>query len=395
MFRFRLPITDNYELPSFYIFLTHFPLNMSKLSYGLNVTKKPSLGQRPPPAKRKTIFDDDSGPEDGADEEEQSESISTIGGLQPTSKTKSSSSSLGLQTTLPPSRPSKPPKTPQYGDLSTNHTTFKKSKNAQEIDPSIYDYDAVYDSIHSAPSNDYSPSSTSTTAKAPIDKKPKYMTDLLAAAEVRKRDQLRAKEKLLAKEREAEGDEFADKEKFVTGAYKRQQEEMRKLEAEEAEKEKEAEERKRREGSGMKALYRGLLDRDEEKHRAVMKAVDEGKGKGSKDGKINEEKKGKTEVEMAKEKGAVVNEDGQIVDKRQLLSAGLNAGVAPKARAAPDERRGGITRGGKVESARERESRLFEEQLLGKRSASPDDVESRAAKSRKMEDELLAAMGSP
>jgi coiled-coil domain-containing protein 55 len=59
------------------------------------------------------------------------------------------------------------------------------------------------------------------------------MDKLLATAEVRKRDFLIAQEKKFQKEREMEGDEFAGKEKFVTGAYKRQQEEMRK--AEEAE----------------------------------------------------------------------------------------------------------------------------------------------------------------
>lgn len=37
----------------------------------------------------------------------------------------------------------------------------------------------------------------------------------------------------MAREREAEGDEFADKEAFVTQAYKDQQAEVRKAEAEE------------------------------------------------------------------------------------------------------------------------------------------------------------------
>ena len=59
------------------------------------------------------------------------------------------------------------------------------------------------------------------------------MEKLLASAEVRKRDYLIAQEKKYQKEREEEGDEFADKEKFVTTAYKRQQEEMRKAEEEE------------------------------------------------------------------------------------------------------------------------------------------------------------------
>lgn len=352
---------------------------MSTLSYGLNITKKPSLGTRPPPAKRKTIFDDDddSGPEDEPDKHDQgAENISTIGGLQPSSKRPSST-----KPSAPPSRPSKAPKISQYGDLSTRHSTSKHSKNAQDVDPNIYDYDGVYDSLHAKPA--------SSEFKADIEKKPKYMGNLLAAAEVRKRDQLRAKEKMLAKEREAEGDDFADKEKFVTGAYKRQQEEMRKLEAEEAIREREAEERKRREGGGMKALYKNMLERDEMKHKEVMKAVEEGRGANLVDTK--EEKKEKSDAELAKERGAIMNEEGQVVDKRQLLSAGLNAAAPPKPRPPPDSRSAGSKgASSRQESARERETRLFEEQLLGKGSASDsDDEDERAGQSKKFEDELL------
>jgi hypothetical protein len=371
---------------------------MSKLSYGLNITKKTSPGQRPPPAKRKTIFDDDdSEPEDAPNDSETSESISTLGGLQPSST--KSKSSLSTNASTAPSIRSKPPKISQYGDLSTHHSTSKHAKSAQEIDPSIYDYDAVYDSLHVKPTS----SSTSATVRADIEKKPKYMGNLLAAAEVRKRDQLRAKEKMLAKERELEGDEFADKEKFVTGAYKRQQEEMRRLEEEESIKEAQAEERKRREGGGMKALYKNLLERDEEKHKEVMKAVEEGRGKEDGGDIPGDEKKEKSEVELAKEKGALLNEEGQVVDKRQLLSAGLNAGAAPKARPQPAAGSGSVSMGGRAdggrggrETLRDRETRLFEEQLLGKRLVSDDsdNEDERAAKSRKLEDELLG-LGTP
>ena len=200
---------------------------------------------------------------------------------------------------------------------------------------------------------------------------------------------------MLAKERELEGDEFADKEKFVTGAYKRQQEEMRRLEEEEVVREREAEERKRREGGGMKALYKNLLERNEVKHKEVMKAVEEGRGKEDKvGGEEKEAKKGKSEAELAKEKGAVINEEGQVVDKRQLLSAGLNAASAPKPKLPPDPRSkgSGPAGGGRGRaSAREQETRNFEEQLLGKHGVddSSDEERSRASKSRKLEDELL------
>jgi coiled-coil domain-containing protein 55 len=63
------------------------------------------------------------------------------------------------------------------------------------------------------------------------------MDKLLASAEVRKRDYLIAQEKKYKKEREQEGEEFAGKEKFVTNAYKRQQEEIRKAEEEERQRE--------------------------------------------------------------------------------------------------------------------------------------------------------------
>ena len=150
----------------------------------------------------------------------------------------------------------------------------------------------------------------------------------------------------------------------------------------------------------MKAMYKNLLDRDELKHKEVMKAVEESRGKDDKvNGEEKEGKKEKSEVEIAKEKGAFVNEEGQVVDKRQLLSAGLNAASAPKQKPPPDPRSKGSGpgggRGGRT-SARERETRNFEEQLLGKHGAddSSDDEADRASKSRKLEDELLG-FGSP
>ena len=55
----------------------------------------------------------------------------------------------------------------------------------------------------------------------------------METAELRKQDRLRAEDKMIAKERQREGDEFKDKEEFVTPAYLKQQEELRKLELEE------------------------------------------------------------------------------------------------------------------------------------------------------------------
>jgi Nuclear speckle splicing regulatory protein 1, N-terminal len=66
---------------------------------------------------------------------------------------------------------------------------------------------------------------------------PKYISNLLTSAATRKLDYIRAEDKLIQREREAEGDEFADKEKFVTQAYKDQMAEVRKAEEEEKKRE--------------------------------------------------------------------------------------------------------------------------------------------------------------
>lgn len=350
----------------------YYPVTMSKLAYGLNVTKKAPSG--PGPVKRKTIFDSDSDAEDNPNPKPAQKPKQALGGLQSTSSKPSS----------------KAPKVCPNGNLAAKHSASKHTQTAQSLDPSIYDYDGVYDSLHSGPK----PSSTDLTNPAEP-KKPRYMTQLLAASEVRKRDAVRAKEKMLAKEREAEGDDFIDKEQFVTAAYKRQQAAMREAEADEEKREKEAEERKRREGGGMKQLYKGMLEKDEERHQVAMKQAEEVVKKGplKEDPKV-EANKDKSETELAKEKGAVINEEGQVVDKRQLLGAGLNAG-AGAAKVAAREQRTGDSRGGRGGdkiSDRDRETRAFEEQLLGKRGASDDEdgsEEARAAKSRKMEDDIL------
>ncbi|KAI4147293.1 MAG: hypothetical protein LQ340_005620, partial [Diploschistes diacapsis] len=209
----------------------------SALSYGLNLPKKPSLASRlAAQPKRKTIFDDgdddgDDGPEDGSTGPKDTvEVIDTFDAPAAPPPSKSSSGPKPSSSDNPASRKSQ---TVQHGNLSASHSAAKAAVTAQSLDPSVYSYDEVYDSLHAKPAE----------AKGPAG--PKYMANLLAAAEIRKRDQLRAKEKMLAKEREAEGEEFADKEKFVTGAYRAQQEEVRRLEEEEREREKMEAKRKR------------------------------------------------------------------------------------------------------------------------------------------------------
>lgn len=101
----------------------------------------------------------------------------------------------------------------------------EKAKALQDVDPSVFDYDAAYDAIKEA--RDMKKKEKEQESE---ERKPKYIEAFLQSAETRRKDFLRAKEKMLEKEREAEGDEFAGKDVFVTEAYKKQKEELKRLE---------------------------------------------------------------------------------------------------------------------------------------------------------------------
>lgn len=276
--------------------------------------RKTQLGSGKPSAKplnKSSIFADDEDEDEQKDKEQQGEVRFGLNQAQSKKQTA-------------PGR--------DFTNLSALHSSKQHAKEAEELDPSIYSYDAVYDSLHAKPEK---------SATAEKSETPKYMENLLRSAEVRKRDQLRARDRQLAKEREAEGDEFADKEAFVTSAYKAQQAEMRKVEEEEARREKEEEERKKQNGgAGMVGFYRDVLSRGEAKHEEAVKAAEEAArrlkaGEVIDDTAETEEKSEAQKAEDLNARGArvVVNDEGQVVDKRQLLSAGLN--VAPKPKTAP------------------------------------------------------------
>lgn len=329
---------------------------MPTLTFGLNVAKaKAQLSKAP--QKRKNLFDDDG----SGNEEDINGKVTNLGGFDDESARPRKSPKLDA-----PTKNGVPTK--KYTNLSSLHSAKKQDATASELDPSIYDYDNAYETFH-APKD---------SAKAGSGKPsgPKYMISLLQSAEVRKRDQLRAKEKLLHKEREAEGDEFADKEKFVTSAYKAQQEEVRRLEEEEKKREAEEEERKEK-GGGMQGFYKDLLRKDEERSALIAKAADDAAQKPKQDTVIEETPE---ELKLAKkaaelnEKGAriLVNDEGEVIDKRQLLSAGLNVAAKPKpdanaATATSTTKQEGYVRPSAArnarESQRERQSRMMEAQL--------------------------------
>lgn len=304
----------------------------------------------------------------------------------------------------------------QFGDLSSALSSRRHAEAAADLDPTVYDYDEVYDSLKAASRKK---KEAAKAAEEEERSRPRYMASVLGAAAVRERDRLAAEEKRLAREREAEGEEYKDKEKFVTEAYRRQQEEVRRAEAEE--KVREEEERRRNEGKGMAGWYKDMLDRGERDHEEVLRAVEETlqrKKQGAVEtGEEKEDKQGdeeaKTEEELAKEllrkgKKITINEDGQVVDKRELLQGGLNVGARKKAEALREKSRlaagqesqqqakGGVFVGGK-QAMRERQTRMLEAQLeQSLKRAREEEEEAKeklelVAKSRKTEAEISSA----
>ncbi|KAG9233953.1 putative nuclear speckle splicing regulatory protein 1 like protein [Amylocarpus encephaloides] len=371
------------------------------LSYGLNISKK-KPGGKPPPPKRKTIFDDEDDSDDGKSKEIGVEEIGEIGGLSSGTKSSLPSRATGpLGSKVKRNGGAQKASLSMYADLSTSFTSKKHTETAEELDANIYDYDAVYDSLK--------PQKKITQDDK--ERKPKYMTNLLAAAAVRKRDATIAEEKKLARDREAEGDEYADKEKFVTSAYKKQQEEARRLEEEE--RIKEAQEQKKNKGSGMTKFYMNMLDKEEKKHAEIVKAAEENAKK--EPAVEEEEKKEKSEADIAHEINQktggdviTVNDEGEVVDKRQLLKGGLNIVPKSKGAAASNPSRGAqsasdrkgpgfVGAGGGKQAMRERQSRMMEAQLekATKRALEQDEEDrlkiERAAKSRKTEGDIMSA----
>jgi hypothetical protein len=373
------------------------------LSYGLNLTKKPA-GSRPQPAKRKPIFggDDDSDGEGNAQEV----GVEEIGEFGETNVEAAPVKAKGNGLAIKPngSKPklgAKKGPISMYGDLSSSLTSKKHAETAEELDSNIYEYDAVYDSLK--------PQKKESAEE--IEQKPKYMSNLLKAAAVRKRDATIAEEKKLAREREAEGDEYADKEKFVTSAYKKQQEENRRLEEEE--RIREEEEAKKNKGAGMTNFYKNILERGEQKHAEVVKAAEEAIKNGPKE--AVEEEKPKSEADIAREinekagGNIAINDEGQVVDKRQLLQGGLNVVAKPKGATPTNSSREGtsmsdrsrgsgfVGAGGGKQAMRERQSRMMEAQLeqATKRALEEEEEErakvERASKSQKTEGDIMSA----
>ncbi|KAF8559608.1 hypothetical protein OG21DRAFT_1430543 [Imleria badia] len=226
------------------------------------------------------------------------------------------------------------------GNVASSKAAQKRMEQEMKLDATVYQYDEVWDRMQEVKQRQKEAKEVDVKQR-----RPKYIEGLLTSAATRRLDRLRAEEKMIQHERELEGDEFADKEAFVTQAYKDQMAEVRK--AEEEERQREEAEKKKQKGAptGMAHFYRKLLEDSEQKHEEAVAAVTERKPvKGPQGPSLTITKPANFTpmpdaelARLAREQGKDVelNDDNQIVDKRELLSAGLNL-------SAPNTRRVGL-----------------------------------------------------
>ncbi|KAJ1570117.1 hypothetical protein HK096_010594 [Nowakowskiella sp. JEL0078] len=201
---------------------------------------------------------------------------------------------------------------------SRNRQVKLMHEEALADDPTVFDFDGVYDSFKSA---ELKKKRERDGKEENGQKKARYMQEILSSSKRRNLELERAKERQAQREREKEGDEFDGMEKFVTSAFKKRQEELRQLE--ETEKKKEEEDAKRREKDPT-GFYRNILDAtsnakinsdDVEISKLQVSTINE-------EDDFEERERNKKEAVAA---GRItLNDSEEIVDKRQLLVAGVN-----------------------------------------------------------------------
>lgn len=179
---------------------------------------------------------------------------------------------LQLRTPIQPKKPSRPPRPPppsfqndeeddvegeiarQASKKKSHRDVEQQHKEALEQDPSIFDYDGVYDEMKGKTARPLQ--------EDRIKREPKYIGKLMQKAKIRQQEQEIVYERQLAKERNKEDHLYADKEKFVTAAYKKKLAEQAKWLEEERLRELREEANDVTKKSDMSDFYRNLLKKN-------------------------------------------------------------------------------------------------------------------------------------
>jgi hypothetical protein len=206
-----------------------------------------------------------------------------------------------------------------------------KSAHVQEVqqkaikeDENVFDYDAVYDDLKK---QELIRKQMRDPISADGQKKARYMEDLINASKKRKLMLEKQKEKRIQMERELEAEMYGDKEEFVTEAYKQRKEELKRMEEEEKRREQlESDPKRERDVAG---FYRGLLHQVEKSSGPLI---------------LGDKNMSLVPLDEEIEQSPIVpssnlNDNEEVIDKRELLKGGLNVTAKATQKKKIDEQR--------------------------------------------------------
>jgi len=218
----------------------------TKLSYGLNLNlnapKKagasagagaPAKGKKPPPTLAAFAMGDS---DDEDDDEDESAAAA---------KARANREVLKQQEALAAKR------------RRDTEAAAKATAQALSQDATAFDYDSVYDDIQKSRGM-----KTQVQDAERVERKSRYIEDLLAKAETRKKENDISYERRLLKERLKEDHLYADKDKFVTAAYRAKLEQDAKWLAEDKMKDAIEEEEDVTKRADMSSFYSNLMNRN-------------------------------------------------------------------------------------------------------------------------------------
>ena len=112
-------------------------------------------------------------------------------------------------------------KPPAPSRLALNPKAQRDIEQALEEDPNIYEYDEVYEQVSSTVQQEQRREEKKRLERETnAVREPKYVAGLLEKSKQREKEYEKVQERRIQRERELEGDLYADKEVFVTSAYK-------------------------------------------------------------------------------------------------------------------------------------------------------------------------------
>lgn len=225
----------------------------TKLSYGLNLNlnapKKagagagaPAKGKKPPPTLAAFAMGDS---DDDDDDEDESAAAA---------KARANREVLKQQEALAAKR------------RRDAEAAAKATAQALSQDATAFDYDSVYDDIQKSRGM-----KTQVQNAERVERKSRYIEDLLAKAETRKKENDISYERRLLKERLKEDHLYADKDKFVTAAYRAKLEQDAKWLAEDKMKDAIEEEEDVTKRADMSSFYSNLMNRNSSTGQGMVK----------------------------------------------------------------------------------------------------------------------------